>query len=144
MLDVMNLIIFYTLSMPFSNSNSDVVKWRGSGKYHIELPVGERNRRWWIYTNMFMRLPLSLNDCHSKRDFDRKSFAAQFEGNGAVWWTQLSSGYKDSSCRANNFRCYAVPTSPACMSNSSSHEKNRIFCCVLFEMKSVSRFILLM
>jgi len=39
----MNLFTFYMLSTPFSNCNRDVVKWRGSGKSHIQLAMG-RNR----------------------------------------------------------------------------------------------------
>jgi len=36
---------------------------------------------------MFERLPLSLTDCHIKRDFDQNSSSAQFEGNCSIWWT---------------------------------------------------------
>jgi hypothetical protein len=51
--------------MPFNNCNTDVVKWRGLGKYHIQLATG-KNRRWKIYSNAFQRLSLSLVDCHKK------------------------------------------------------------------------------
>jgi hypothetical protein len=37
------------------------------------------NRQWWIYSNTFKCLPLSLIDFHSKSDFDRKSSSTQFE-----------------------------------------------------------------
>jgi hypothetical protein len=57
-------IIFYTQFMPFSNWNTDV-KWRGLGKYHIQLAMG-KNRWWKLYSNTFKCLPLSPVDCHKK------------------------------------------------------------------------------
>ena len=74
-------IVFYTLSMPLKNCNSNVVKLRGSGKCHTELI--------WPYSSTFKRLPLNLIDRYSKHDFDRKSSSAQFEGNGRIFRTQI-------------------------------------------------------
>jgi hypothetical protein len=51
--------------MPFINYNTDVVKWRGLGKYHIQLAMA-KNRCWKIYSNTFQLLSLSLVDCHKK------------------------------------------------------------------------------
>jgi len=48
------------------------------------------SRQWWIYPSTSKRLPLSRADCHTKGDFDRKSYYAQFEGNVEVRWTQLN------------------------------------------------------
>jgi hypothetical protein len=39
------------------------------------------------YCGPFKRLLLKLVDCRSKRGFDGKSSAAQFEGNGGMLWT---------------------------------------------------------
>lgn len=36
------------------------------------------------HASMFTRLSWSHIDCHSKRDFDRKSSSAGFEGNGRL------------------------------------------------------------
>jgi len=61
-----------------------------SNEYFPETPTYSRrwgegvalgNRQWSIYPNMSKRLPLSLADCHTKGDFNRKSYYAQFEGN---------------------------------------------------------------
>jgi hypothetical protein len=51
--------------MPFNNCNTDVVNWRGLGKYHIQLAMG-KNRWWKIYSNTFKCLLLSPVDCHKK------------------------------------------------------------------------------
>jgi hypothetical protein len=36
------------------------------------------------HANTFKHLPLNHIDSHSKRDFDRKSSSAEFEGNGSI------------------------------------------------------------
>jgi hypothetical protein len=69
--------IFYTLSVPFSNYNIDV-----SNEENRENSIegGGGGRRWWIYSNTYKHLSLSLTGCHSKGDLDRKSSSARFEG----------------------------------------------------------------
>jgi len=49
----------------------------------VELAMWE-NGKWWIYSNTFKLLPLSLIDCHNRRDCVRKSSTAQFEVNGRI------------------------------------------------------------
>ena len=53
------------------------------GKVPLELTMG-KNSRWYIYSIMFELLPLSLNDCQRKRDFDLKPSSAEFENNGRI------------------------------------------------------------
>ena len=55
-----------------------------------------------------MRLPMSLINCQSKFNFDRKSSSAQLEGISRVWRTSANSGYKDIFSRAINSRYYTV------------------------------------
>lgn len=55
-----------------------------------------KSRRLWIHFNTPRPLPLSLPDCHNKRDFDRKSFSVRSKWDGRICWTYLSAGYKDS------------------------------------------------
>jgi len=43
-------MVFYPLSMPFSNCNSKVVTWRGSGKHHVEFPMVDTGDGWYIPT----------------------------------------------------------------------------------------------
>ena len=56
---------------------------------HWEKTTGEGT-----YTAIrFRGPPLNLTDCHSERDFDRKSSSAQCEGRK---WTLLNAGYRDT------------------------------------------------
>ena len=110
MLSIYRSITFSTLSMLFHNCNSDIVKLIVSGKSHIELAFWRGgmelgNRQWWIYPSTSERLPLSLAHCHTKGDFDRISYYAQFKGNVKFWWTQLNRGYVDSSVTSATTQC---------------------------------------
>jgi hypothetical protein len=49
------------------------------------------DKRWlWIRLNTLKPLPLTLLNFHNQRDFDRKSFSVQSNGNGRIWRTQLN------------------------------------------------------
>jgi hypothetical protein len=102
---MLSACLFYMLSMPYSNCNSDVVKWRASGKCHVEMAVG-KTKRWVMYFSTFKLLPLSLIECHSKGDIGRKSFAAEFEGNSKLDEHNCCLNYILSG--SNNFRFSAV------------------------------------
>jgi hypothetical protein len=75
-------IIFCALSMFLSNSNCDVIKWRGSGKCHIEMVIGKTGD---VRYSVTIQTPDRIV-CHSNRYFDLKSSSARFEGNGRMWW----------------------------------------------------------
>ena len=47
-------IIFYALSTPIGNCNSDVVKYRGSGKCHTELAVGRKRKAVNIFPQVYV------------------------------------------------------------------------------------------
>ena len=95
--------IFYKLSMPFNNCNSNTVKWSGSGKCHKEVAM-EKDGWCLLYSNTFKCLCLSLMDCHSNHNFDQKLFSAQFKGNSVIWWAYLNPGGNDSFSTDTKFK----------------------------------------